>query len=170
MSDMPEKKESSASAVAGLAAVMFGLYAGSMLLIPLLSAFVIGALYAKFSAAEKQFWQVSIAVQGGHAIWFIVGLASLGVLDANAADPLVLIAGVAWLYFRPGFWPVAVLGILQLLGAAYNTSLVLGTEIGSAENKALLVHIVFRLIAVGAMAYALFLYKKRPGNVAAGAP
>jgi hypothetical protein len=166
MSDKPVQKESSSFAIAGLAAAAFGFYAGMMILVPLAATFAIGWLYGKYAAAEKQIWKVAIAVQGGHVIWFIVGLVSIGVLDAHALDPIVLIAGICWIYFRPGIAPVASLCVIQLLATAYNICLVIGTEFGSSANKVLLVHIAFRLVAVGAMGYALYMHKKAASNKA----
>jgi len=128
-----------------------------MILIPLGSALIIGFFYTKYAPAEKQIWKVAIAVLVGQAVWFISGLVVLRIFDANALDPIALIVGANWLYFRPGITSVAFLGIIQAVSMVVNISDVIVTEIGSTENKASLVH----MVSVGAMGYALFSLKKQ---------
>lgn len=134
--------------------LLFGRYAGINLLIPLVGAAITFYALKKLAPPRKSAWFPAISIQTGHAIWFIVGLAILGKLNANAFDPIFLLLGSLWLFARPGAVAVIVLSTLQLLALAYNVYVFTGTAFGTAPNEALSVHIVFRALAIGFMVFA----------------
>jgi hypothetical protein len=139
---------------AAILGVLFGRYTGANLLIPLAGAAIAFYVLRKFAPSHKSAWFPAISIQTGHAIWFIVGLAILGQLNANALDPILLLLGSLWLLLRPGTLAVIVMSTLQLLALAYNVYIFAGTAFGTATNEALSVHIAFRVLAVGFMVFA----------------
>ena len=154
---------------AAILGLLFGRYTGVNLLIPLVGAAITFYALKKFAPSHKSAWFPAISVQTGHAIWFIVGLAILGQLNANALDPIFLLIGSLWLFLRPGALAVIVLSTLQLLALVYNVYVFAGTAFGTATNGALSVHIAFRALAVGFMVFA-WVRSRRSTPVAASSP
>jgi hypothetical protein len=146
---------------ASIIGVLAGRYAGINLLIPLAGAAIAFYALKSVAPAKKAIWFSAISVQVGHAIWFIVGLAITDQMSAIIWDPIILLLGVSWLFAKPGVAPVVALSVFQLAALAYNSFVFLGTEFDTNANKALFVHIVFRALALGLMAFAL--YKSRKG-------
>jgi len=147
--------------VAGIIGMLAGRYAGINLLIPLAGAAIAFYALKRFAPAQKAIWFGAISVQVGHAIWFIVGIAISGQVN-TIMDPAILLVGVLWLLAKPGAAPVVVLSVFQLAALAYNSHMFLGTEFGTNPNKALFVHIIFRAMALGLMAFALYKASKAP--------
>jgi len=146
-----------AATIVGLLA---GSYGGINLLIPLAGTAITFFVLKKLVTPQKAIWFWAISVQVGHALWFIVGLAYLGKLDANILDPVILLLGVLWLFVKPGIAPVLVLSVIQLTALSYNVYVFSGTDFGSNANKALFVHITFRALALSLMGFALYKSRK----------
>lgn len=146
---------------AGIIGMLAGRYAGINLLIPLAGAAIAFYVLKRLVPAQKAIWFGAISVQVGHAIWFIVGIAITGQFN-TILDPTILLLGVLWLFAKPGTAPVIVLSVFQLAALAYNSHVFLGTEFGTNPNKALFVHIIFRAMALGLMAFALYKSRKAP--------
>jgi hypothetical protein len=162
----PKAKPGAAGWAATIIGLLAGKYAGLNLLIPLAGA---GATYyalKKIAPTEKEIWFGAVSVQTGHALWFLLGLAVLGQINANLLDPILLLLGALWLFLRPGTTPVLVVSAFQLAGLAYNLYVFGGTDFGTAENKALFVHVLFRALAIGLMATGLYKFRKRNGAAA----
>jgi len=146
---------------AGIIGMLAGRYAGINLLIPLAGAAIAFYALKRLAPAQKAIWFGAISVQVGHAVWFIVGIAITGQFN-TILDPIILLLGALWLVVKPGAAPVIVLSLFQLAAIAYNLHLFLGTEFGTNPNKALFVHIIFRAMALGFMAFALYKSRKAP--------
>ncbi|MDP3028568.1 MAG: hypothetical protein Q8O04_03570 [Deltaproteobacteria bacterium] len=139
-----------------IVAILIGRYSGISMLIPIIGASVVWVILRKVAPRAKQVWVPAIAVQAGHASWMIFGFLLLRELNANIADPIFLVGGLVWLYMRPRIGPLVLLGVFQAWGIAYNGYIFQSVEVSSPEHKALLVHIIFRVIALGAMAHAFY--------------
>lgn len=147
---------------AGIIGMLAGRYAGINLLIPLAGAAIAFYGLKRLAPAQKSIWFGAMSVQVGHALWFIIGIAITGRFN-TILDPILLLLGVLWLLAKPGNAPVVVLSLFQLAALTYNVHLFLGTEFGTNPNKALFVHIIFRAMAIGLMAFALYKSRKGPG-------
>ena len=88
------------------------------------------------------------AVQAGHLLWIAVGLIVIGALTVDLVDIAILLIGVAWLLLRPGLAPVIVLTIYQVLALLINLFAFLSFPIGHNLHRALLVHIIWRGLAL----------------------
>lgn len=164
-----KKKSSPIMWAASILGLLAGRYGGMYLLIPLAGAAAAFYGLKKLAPESKAHWSGAISIQVGHAIWFIVGLVAVGRLDGNALDPIVLLLGVCWLFAKPGVAPVLLLSVVQIGALAYNLHLFLDAGLGTNTNKALFVHIVFRALALGLMAFALYKSRK-PLGVPVGLP
>lgn len=144
------KVASIAAAIGGWAV---GMYSGVNLLVPLVATAVVWLVGRNVFSEHKQIALPAFCVQAGHLIWFVVGI----VISRQLASPMLidiawLTIGLAWLWFRPGKTALYVLIIYQLLALPYNLLQFSQTDFGTTANKALLVHVIWRCIALFYMA------------------
>jgi len=141
------------AAVIGLAV---GAYAGIHLLVPLVASAAAWWLGRTLLPRLDERYLIAAAVQAGHLVWLALGLVLLGIRGPALLDPLILLVGVAWLLARPGLAPVALLTIYQLVALALNAVTFVELPAGHVLHKALLVHLLWRLMALVLMwrAYA----------------
>jgi hypothetical protein len=137
--------------VGALGGILIGKYTGLNLLIPLAGAFLCGYLFKKLAGERAQSMLAAFAVQGGHALWMVVGFLVVGELNWNVADVVLLVVGLVWLAAAPGLGPVLLLGIYHLFGLAMNAWVFAQASFGAPEHKALVVHIILRLVAVATL-------------------
>jgi hypothetical protein len=148
------KSEWSALGVAAaLGGAALGTYAGIHLLIPLAAAGAAMWIMRKLFSARPTHVLAAASVQAGHVAWF--GFAAMvggrEILHVVWLDIALMTAGVAWLVVRPGIWPIALLGAWQIFGIALNVAAWAEAPIGTGAHKALVVHLVLRLVASGLM-------------------
>ena len=152
MSESTKKQESLGQKVLGIFAWIFGgavgIYAGINLLIPLFFTICASWLAKRLLPEQKKLVIHAFAVQCGHGLWMSFGLLLIGTLDKNALDILLLVGGLTWLIAKPSRGPLYLLGAYQLLAVIYNGYLFYGAEVGSLPHKALLVHIIWRSLAL----------------------
>jgi hypothetical protein len=144
------KVASIAAAIGGWAV---GMYSGVNLLVPLVATAVVWLVGRNVFSERKQIALPAFCVQAGHLIWFVVGMA----MSRQLASPMLidiawLAIGLAWLWLRPGKAALYVLIIYQLLALPYNVLQFSQADFGTNANKALLVHVVWRCIALFYMA------------------
>jgi len=125
-----------------------GSYSGINLLIPL--GITAAAWWAgkRILNSAKLPYLPALAVQTGHLVWLSFGLAFLGVLNLNIIDVVVLVIGIAWLGFRPGLGPVIFLTVFQVLAFGVNVISFIDAAVGSNGHKALVVHMIWRALAL----------------------
>ena len=140
------------SSVVG-AAIGWGLgaYSGINLLIPLVATGAVFFAAWKLLPEDRRIALPALSVQAGHLLWFVIGMITTKTIGANALDVLWLLTGLIWLAAKPGRGPLWVLGIYQLLSLPLNLYLFLHVSVGTLAHKALLVHIVWRAMALGLM-------------------
>jgi hypothetical protein len=139
--------------VAGLAAAVggwaVGMYAGFNLLVPLVATALVWLIGKKLFSQPKQLMLPAFCVQAGHLAWFLVGMAvSRQLLSPALIDIVVLSIGLTWLGIRPGRAALYVLTVYQMLSLPYNLLQFSQTEFATAENKILLVHCIWRCLAM----------------------
>jgi hypothetical protein len=128
--------------------VAVGVYSGMHLLIPLvLTGLVWWAARKRFPDRSPDY-VAAAAVQAGQLLWIAVGVIVIGALTVDLVDIAILLIGVFWLLLRPGLTPVIVLTIYQVLLLLINLLAFLGFPIGHNLHRALLVHIIWRGLAV----------------------
>lgn len=140
--------------VGGGVGAAIGVYAGINLLIPLGITAVAWWAGKKLLAPAKQSYVPAIAVQTGHLLWLSLGLIYVGALGLDLLDVVILVIGLAWLLLKPGLAPVLLLTVFQVLALAINAVSFAEAAIGTNPHKALLVHIVWRLMALFFMWHA----------------
>ena len=85
----------------------------------------------------------------------------IGVFSPTALDLVVLAVGLTWLLMRPGLGPVVLLGAYQCIVFVINLVAFFGAEVGSQVHRALLVHLIFRVLAVVLMVTGLLDVRRR---------
>ncbi|GAB2592328.1 hypothetical protein ISP15_14595 [Dyella jejuensis] len=151
----------------GLAAIggwALGMYAGANLLIPLLATAVVWALGKRLFDAQRRNILGAFCVQGGHLIWFAAGMLITRQLAPAAIDVAWYTIGLAWLLAKPGRAPLWFLAIYQVLSLPYNVYTFAHADLAGAADKALLVHIVWRSLALFYMGRLYYLLGKQPAD------
>ncbi len=142
--------------VAAVIGLLVGTYAGIHLLIPLVASAAAWWLGRRLLPRLDARYLLAAAVQTGHLVWLALGEVMLGIRGPDLLDPIILLIGVAWLVARPGLAPVVVLTIYQSVALAVNAVAFVHLPVGHTLHKALLVHLIWRLLALVLMwrAYA----------------
>lgn len=137
-----------------LLGVPVGQYAGLNLLIPMAAGFAFWRVALRHSRGPAEAGMAA-AVQAGHLGWYAVGaFLATPVPAALLLEMAFLAAAIAWLMKRPGLAAFALIGGLQGLSAAANAYAFAGAAFGTPDHRALLVHLILRLAAVGLLAMA----------------
>ncbi|RUL75402.1 hypothetical protein [Dyella choica] len=138
-----------ASVVVALGGWALGMYTGFNLLVPLVASTVVWLAGKRLFSAPKQIMLPAFCVQAGHLVWFVLGMAiSRQLLGASLIDIVLLSIGLTWLGMRPGRVALYVLTIYQLLSLPYTLLQFSQTDFGSPQNKVLLVHCIWRCLAL----------------------
>ena len=142
-----------ASIVAAIGGWAVGMYAGFILLMPLVATAVVWFAGRRLFGKAKQAIVPPFCVQAGHLVWFAVGVAvTRQVLSPSLIDIVWLTIGLALLWAKPGKVALCVLAIYQLLALPYNLLQFSETDWGTTANKALLVHVIWHCLALFYMA------------------
>ena len=165
MKDMHGKEIATTSLIlrvlGGLAGAAVGSYAGINLLIPLFAAGAAWWIGTKLLSEDRKAILPALSVQSGHALWLVLALVLLpGMWRSVLPDLVLYFAGILWLIRRPSPGPLYLLGAYQLISLAINVKTILAFPVGSPSHKALLVHIIWRLLALILMT-RLFLVLRR---------
>ena len=125
-----------------------GFYSGFNLLMPLGITAGVWWIGKKSLRPEKLLFLPAIAVQTGHLLWMSLGLFYLGVLDSSLIEVVVLVVGLIWLVLKPGLGPIILLTLFQVFALAVNGFSFAVAAIGTIPHKALLVHIIWRVMGL----------------------
>lgn len=128
-----------------------GAYSGVYLMIPLIATAAVFFVAWKLLPKDRQIVLPALSVQAGHLIWIAIGMIMTRAMGANAVDLLWLLIGLIWLAAKPGRGPLWFLSIYQLLLLPLNLYLFAHASVGTTAHKALLVHIVWRVLALALM-------------------
>lgn len=140
-----------AGAIVGIAV---GVYAGIHLVIPTAFAIALMFIASKLFPETRRRYINVFSWQAAHALWLCLALLSPAA-QAVVVD-IVLVSGLlTWLLMRPGYAPLYALAIYQVVSLYTNGSGLWAAEVSSASHKALLVHVLFRVIALTYIAIAL---------------
>jgi len=157
----PESAKHKALGIFGaLIAIAIGRYSGANLLFPLAATALVWWGGKKLLNDAKLIFLPALSVQAGHLIWLIFGLIYIGKLDANIIDVFVLVAGLTWLVLKPGLGPVLLLGIFQTFSLVINFVLFLDAAVGTIAHQALLIHIIWRILALYLIGQAYFKFRR----------
>ncbi len=137
-------------------------FLGMMVLIPLFGGGVCWYAGRRFwPEMDRSLW-AAVSTQVGHILWFGVAIAMLSsdaTLIAEVVGYTVLVALVV-IFKRPG--TVYALLAYQAFATAINFYSLISTEFGTVPNKALLVHLIVRSLAIFFMVKFLVEVRKTP--------
>jgi hypothetical protein len=172
--EQTSRKPSILAGVVGVLGVIVGIgvgqYAGLTLLFPLVLACAAGWLLFRLGRQEVGPMIPAAGVLVGHGLWMLVGLILLQVFDYNLIDVALLVGGGIWLTLRPSILAVTVLTLYELVGLVMNGLLFALATPGADIHKALLVHILLRVLGVGLMLFGIVQMRKQseaPGETGA---
>ena len=146
--------------LATLVGVGVGVYAGVIVIIPVLASLLTAFVARRLFGDDRQFIVPAVAVQAGHLIWFWAGVVLAGTVNnAILPDVLIMTAGLIWLIAAPGYVPIAALAAFQAFATWINADALLAAEWASIDHKALLVHLSLRFLSLTFLGHAaLMLY------------
>jgi len=137
-----------------------GYYAGIHVIVPFI--LMIGVLWilnrTNTVPAEGRSILALLSAQFG---WMCIGAVLTGQWHLVYIDLLFIGGGTLWLMIRLHAIPIIILMLFQLGVLLINTNLILTVEIGSDEHRALVVHIVLRIMVLFALGNGLFKLRKR---------
>jgi hypothetical protein len=128
-------------------AVAVGSYTGVQLIIPLVATALIWWVGEKLLPQPNQFLPAA-AVQAGQGLWMILGLFVVDAIGRNLIDVLLVLVGVTWLLAKPGLLPLILLTAYQAVALLVNGVAFVDAEVGTTPHKALLIHVIWRLLAL----------------------
>ena len=134
--------------VATVVGIAAGAYSGIHLLIPLALAGLFWWVARKLLPHRPPEFVGAAAVQAGHLLWLAVGLIVIRALTVDLVDIAILLIGVVWLLARPGLAPVIVLTVYQSLALLISLVAFLNLPVGHNLHRALLVHLLWRVLAL----------------------
>jgi hypothetical protein len=154
--------------IASIAATAFGVYTGIHFVIPTIFAVALMFITRKLFPENRRRYIVLFSLQAAHALWLCVALFSPSA-QAVVID-VVLVSGLlTWLLMRPGKAPLYALAVYQLISLYINTAGLFAVELNTPAHKALLVHVLYRVLALTYIAIALFgLHRDEKRNTAVG--
>lgn len=107
----------------------------------------------------------SLAVQGGHIIWLLQGVITLG-RWGGLFDVVPHAAGVVWLALRPGSAPAWFLAIFHAVEATLHVLQLGGTADPASAAPWVAAHVALRALAVYLMLRGLRRMQRRSGRTA----
>jgi hypothetical protein len=156
----------------GVVGAAVGQYAGVDLLIPLLSMALVWWGGSKLLKDDRKEILPTFAVNAGHFLWLSLGLFLLGAQAfANLGLDLILYTiGLAWLLKKPSFGSLILLGIYQAVSLGVNVYSLALAGVGSGEHKALLVHVIWRAMALFFIAKLMFTLRRESVSSVSNVP
>lgn len=156
----------SLQSVAGCAGALGGFllsrYCQACMWIPLIATVIVGGLLFLTPRYRRSPMLPSIAIQSGHMFWMILGLLVAPAMVLRILpDVLILLIGITWLMLRPGLACVVFLTLYQVLSLAVNVRLASVVAVDSLACKALVAHIVLRILSILSMWLGLKVQKAR---------
>jgi hypothetical protein len=136
------------SSLLGLPAIAVGIYTQLDLLIPLGAAALIGFLLWKTRFLKDSLLIQAVSVQGGHAVWMLVGMLLVTFGTALRIEVLAYALAVLVLAFHPRKWTAVILLVYQFTGLLINVINLWAAPIGGAVSRALVAHVSFRVAAI----------------------
>jgi len=127
-------------------------YSGANLVVPACTMLLVFIVFAKTPLRPRHFGP-AIAVILGHLTWFVFGAVFTGMWAPVILDVVLIGGGVAWLWARPGLVPCLVLVGLEITTLVVNVVAILSVAVGSVEHRALVVHVLFRVLALVALGF-----------------
>lgn len=165
------KKQGIGTRALGIVGVLIGAaigkYSGINLLIPLAATGLAWWLAEKFIAQPKKSVVPAFAVQAGHSLWLAFGIAYMGIFTADTFDLVLLVVGLVWLVRRPSRGPVYLLGAYQALSLVVNGIAFTDAAVGSVLHNALVVHVIWRALALFLLGKLLLEMHRSPESVRA---
>ncbi|HEY4160315.1 MAG TPA: hypothetical protein VGM29_19520 [Polyangiaceae bacterium] len=123
-------------------------YAGPSLWVPGGVMGVLLIVFAKTRFKPAQF-AGAIAIMAGHLAWFLIAAVALGIWSVVIFDVLVLAGGLCWLWTKPSLVAALTVAAYELFSLVSNGLALQAAPLGSPEHKALTVHCLFRVLALG---------------------
>ena len=169
------KKEGLGSKALGIVGCVVGAaigkYSGIYFLIPFFATAGVRWASTKLLKDDQKIIVSALSVNAGHFLWLALVVALVGDLSLSFVDFALYIVGLVWLVKKPSTGPLYLLAIYQVLGLAADGYSFADAAVGSSPHKALLVHLIWRAMALFFIIKLLMSFRKQqPHGNASVAP
>jgi hypothetical protein len=147
--------------LAGIGGGAVGVYCGIHFVIPFLTTVLVWWLGSKLLTGDRKILLAAFSVQAGHGLWMTLGMLGAATRPAVLPDLVLYLIGLVWLIKKPSVGPLYFLGVYQLLSISYNGYVFTTVPLGSAAQKALIVHLIWRIAAMVLMARLFLTLRSR---------
>jgi hypothetical protein len=158
--DGQKKKSQVWNIIGGGMGLALGAYAGVHVFVPFILMFGVLWVLNKTNTIPSEGRNI-IALLTAQFGWMFIGAFFTGQWNIVSIDLLFVGVGIVWLLVRIHAIPIILLMLFECGVLFINGSLILQQEIGTEEHRALLVHIVLRIMVIIALGYGLFAVRKR---------
>lgn len=147
--------------VGSLLGAALGWYCGVIFLVPFVASLAVTWAARTLFKQERKRVLPAFGIQGGQFIWLLVGALLQHRVDTYLLDMAWLLGGLIWLAARPGLLPVCLLAVYQLISLAEKVPVFIHAQVGTPIHKALLVHLIWHVLALGALGILFAELRKR---------
>jgi len=153
------------SIIGSIGGAALGIYAGINLLVPGIITFGAFFWFNRVFPPNKRPVLAAIAWQMGQLGWFLLG----AILVANGInkvglDVAIITVGLIWLYLSVGRAAAIALMLYQSAALAFNVYTFAAGSLASPGAKGLVVHIVWRAVALILLGYFVFNRQKKSAD------
>ena len=155
---------STLGAIGAMVGWAVGRYSGASFLIPFIATVIVLLIAKKWLDVGRKPILMAFSVQAGYLAWLLLGAIVTRGFGGAFIDIAWLTAGLVWLLSKPGAGPLYFLVAYQVLMLLVNVAAFFHATFGSLAHRALLVHIIWRVMALIFMAT---LYRQWRSSVSA---
>lgn len=152
------------SVVGAFAGWGLGMYCGLIVLMLIVTTVVVMLAAKKLLPPDRQNLLQSVGLQGGQIIAVFIGMVATRKYGADLFDIVWCVGGLAWLIAKPSRAALWVLAAYQLFAFAVNLTIFLHSPVGSLPFKALIVHMLWRVLSLAAMGVLYRKLGRKPAN------
>lgn len=152
------------SVVGAFAGWGLGMYCGLIVLMMVVTTVVVMFAASKLLPPDRKNLLQSVGLQGGQIIAIFIGMVATGKYGANLVDIVWCVGGLVWLITRPSRAAIWVLVVYQLVAFAVNLLIFLHSPVSSMPFKAMIVHMLWRVLSLGAMGVLYRKLSRKPAS------
>lgn len=153
--------EQAGNLIGGLFGAALGSYCGVFFLLPFVGCLAVALVARKLFNTERKPVLFAFSIQTVQFIWLLGGVLLQHQVAAGLFAMIWLLSGLIWLTTRPGLLPACLLAVYQLIGLAVNLPMLIHAQAGTQIHKALLVQLVWHVVALIALGIFLFEIRRR---------
>lgn len=134
----------------GVGSALFS-YVGYLLIFPICLFFIFKKISKKYLKFQNSGFEISFSMQASQLFWVVISLFLVSILSKEVIfswDIIFIFGSLMWFVLKRSEISVIFLSLCQFFVFIINLTEFSSVEIGSVQHKALLVHLIFRVLAI----------------------